>query len=181
MSDHPPPGPPYGEAWSPPPTYPPPGVAPPDPATPPPPVYGYGQGYGTGPTAGYGYGYPYGPGGPGYGYPAPARTNGNAVASLVCGICAFVVCPLTAIAGIVTGVRARRQIRDSAGQEQGDGLAVAGLVLSALGLLYLLGMAIFLAFFITLAATIPSGPTTPTTPTRPYPTSPTSVTTTTLG
>jgi hypothetical protein len=178
MSDLPPAGPPQ-EPWSPPP-YPPPGVAPPGPATPPPPAYGYGQGYGTGPAAGFGY--PYGPGGPGgYGYQPPARTNGNAVASLVCGICAFVVCPLTAIAGIVTGVRARRQIRDSGGQEQGDGLAVAGLVISGLGLVYLVGLAIFLAFFITLAATLPSVPTTPTAPTRPYPTAPTSVTTTTLG
>jgi hypothetical protein len=158
--------------------YPPAGAPPPGPPTPPPPAYGYG--YGAGPTAGYSY--PYGPGGPGgYGYPPPGRTNGNAVASLVCGIASLVVCPIVAIAGLVTGFRARRQIRDSGGHEQGDGLAIAGLVVSGLGMLYLLAMAGFVAFFIVLAANNPFGPTTPTTPVRPFPTSPTSVTTTTLG
>jgi hypothetical protein len=103
-----------------------------------------------------GYGPP-----PGYGYPyAPARkTNGNAIASLVCGICAFVVCPLVAIAGLVTGVRARRQIRESNGAEEGDGLALAGLIVSGLGLLYMAAMIAFFVFFVALASSIPTTPT----------------------
>ncbi|WP_225847906.1 DUF1707 and DUF4190 domain-containing protein [Streptomyces sp. HPF1205] len=58
--------------------------------------------------------------------PAPPRTNGYAVGSLVCGI-AGTMFGLPAVPAIVLGHIARRRIRRTG--EQGDGLAVAGLVL----------------------------------------------------
>ncbi len=70
--------------------------------------------------------------GPGYGY-APPKTNGLAIASLVCALGAFVVCPLVAVVGLVLGIMARRQIRDSNGAETGDGLALAGIIIGAIG------------------------------------------------
>ncbi len=67
--------------------------------------------------------------------PTPGRTNPLAVTSLVLGVLSFVLCgPLSAIPGLVTGFMARRQIRESNGAEQGDGLAVAGIATSAVGL-----------------------------------------------
>ncbi len=83
-------------------------------------------------------GAPYAPGAPPYGAPAPAgqpRTNPMAVVSLVLGLLSFVLCgPFSAIPGLITGFSARRQIRESAGAEQGDGVAVAGIATSAVGL-----------------------------------------------
>jgi DUF1707 SHOCT-like domain/Domain of unknown function (DUF4190) len=55
-----------------------------------------------------------------------SRTNGFAVASLVCGLGQFLVGPL-ALFAIVFGYKARKQIRRTG--EQGAGLALAGLVL----------------------------------------------------
>lgn len=95
----------------------------------------YGQQYGQPPQYGqpqqYGQpayqqpGYP-APGAPGYGAAAqPASTNTMAVVSLVLalvGIPTFVAAPIGAILGHV----ARRQIKDRG--EQGDGLALAGIV-----------------------------------------------------
>jgi hypothetical protein len=95
---------------------------------------GEGQAYGQSP--GYEYGTtPYGQtpaepyaGGQQYAYPgyqAPARgTNTMAILALVL---AFVFAPL----GIVFGHMARRQIRQT--HEQGDGLALAGLILGYIG------------------------------------------------
>lgn len=60
-------------------------------------------------------------------YPPPApRTNGYAIGSLVCGI-AGTMFGVPAVPAIVLGHIARRRIRETG--EQGDGLAVAGLVL----------------------------------------------------
>ncbi len=56
-----------------------------------------------------------------------ARTNGLAVASLVCGIAQFMFGPLATIPAIVFGHVARSQIRRTG--EQGAGLALAGLIL----------------------------------------------------
>ena len=99
---------------------PPPGSYPP-PGYPPPP--GYGQpppGYGQ-PPPGYGQpGYPPPP--PGYpGYGASQGTNGFAIASIVC---AFLCSPL----GLIFGFIARSQIRQS--RQGGDGLALAGIIIS---------------------------------------------------
>jgi hypothetical protein len=56
-----------------------------------------------------------------------ARTNGLAVASLVCGLAQFAFGPLATIPAIVLGYVARSQIKRTG--EQGAGLALAGLIL----------------------------------------------------
>jgi hypothetical protein len=62
-------------------------------------------------------------------YPAygAKKTNGLAVASLVCGIGGFLFF-VPAILGIVFGFIARSQIRQSAGRQSGEGLAIAGII-----------------------------------------------------
>ena len=62
---------------------------------------------------------------------AQQTTSGMAIASLVCGI--LNVFPLSAVA-IVLGHISLSQIKKSAGQIQGRGLAIAGLVLGYLGI-----------------------------------------------
>jgi hypothetical protein len=97
----PPPPPPGG--YTPPPGYTPPGYTPPPP--------GYQQPYGYQ---------------PGYGYPTPPRTEGNAVAALVCAIGSFVVCiPFLAIAAIPLASSAKKKIDASSGQLTGLGLVTA--------------------------------------------------------
>jgi uncharacterized protein DUF4190 len=84
---------------------------------------GYGAG---GPAADYGYGYaPYGRSAP-YGQPVQRRTNGLAIASLICS-CAGVFF-LPAVLGVVFGFVARSQITRSNGLQRGDGLAIAGII-----------------------------------------------------
>lgn len=59
-----------------------------------------------------------------------ATTNTSAVVSLVAGILAWTVLPvLGTIVAIFAGHAAIRQIRASGGLEQGEGLALAGLIL----------------------------------------------------
>jgi len=84
------------------------------------------------------------------------RTSGTAVASLILGILAWVVLPLIgAILAVVLGHIARSEIRRSPpGSVEGDGMAIAGLVLGylhlglllvAIALVMLFGWAIFVA------------------------------------
>ena len=75
-----------------------------------------------------------------------ARTNGFAIASLVCGLGQFMFGPLATIPAIVFGHMARSQIRRTG--EQGAGLALAGLILGwaavVLGVLVIVfGLALF--------------------------------------
>jgi hypothetical protein len=65
---------------------------------------------------------------------ASPATNRLAKLSLVLGIASMVASPPTAIAGVVTGVIARREIRRSGGAETGSRLALAGIITSLLGL-----------------------------------------------
>jgi len=110
---------------APPPGYPPPGYAPPQYAPPP--------------------GYPP----PGYGYPPPGfyrpPTNPSAILALVL---AFVFAP----AGIVLGVIARRQIRQSG--EEGDGLALAGIIIGSIASAFWL---LLILFWVVAFATFTSG------------------------
>jgi hypothetical protein len=73
--------------------------------------------------------------------PAMQRTNSMATAAMVLGLLEFVTMGLTAIPAIICGHIARGQIRRTA--EQGDGMAVTGLVLGylaiALGVVITLG------------------------------------------
>jgi hypothetical protein len=81
--------------------------------------------YGT-PSGPPGYGYPPPYPGPGYpGYPPPAPTNGLAIASLVCSLAGLAV-GISAPVGAILGHVARRQIRERG--EQGDGMALAGII-----------------------------------------------------
>jgi hypothetical protein len=79
------------------------------------------------------------------------KNNGLAIASMVCGICAFAVCQLVAIPGLILGIRARRQIRESNGAETGDAFALTGIVLSAIGLALLVVIVAIYAIFIGVA------------------------------
>ena len=66
---------------------------------------------------------------------APAQTSGKAVASLVLGLLFFV--PFAFIAAIVFGHIALSEIKKSAGRLQGEGMAIAGLVLGYLGVVFI--------------------------------------------
>jgi len=63
--------------------------------------------------------------------PSEVRTSGKAIASLICGLFIFFF-PIS-IAAVVLGHLALSEIRKSAGRIQGQGTAVAGLVLGYLG------------------------------------------------
>jgi hypothetical protein len=78
------------------------------------------------------------------------KTNTLAVVSLVSGVVGWVMVPfLASIVAVVTGHMARSQIRQSAGREDGDGLAITGLVLGYLGLgLALIGIVLLILFFV---------------------------------
>lgn len=112
----------------------PPGSAPPlaPPGYGPPPIPGYGPppgtpGYGP-PSAPGGYGYP-----TGYGYLPATKTNGLAVASLVCSL--FWVFGLGAMVAVVFGFISLSQIKRSNDIQGGRGLAIAGIIVGVLGLL----------------------------------------------
>ncbi len=106
------------------------------PASPgPPPVYGgastpqaapsYGSApYGAGgpyPSSGYAQYPPYGGGAA-----ATPKTNGLAVASLICSCAGLFFLPI--FPGIILGFVAHSQIKRSNGMQRGDGLAIAGII-----------------------------------------------------
>jgi hypothetical protein len=96
------------------------------PSYPPPPPYGAPPpGYGPPPT-----GYP-APDYSAYGQPAQ-KTNSMAVASLVAS-CVGVLCGIGSIIGIVLGILALNQIKQT--REGGHGLAIAGIVVGGASLL----------------------------------------------
>jgi len=117
---------------------------------------GYGQqGGGYGQPGGYpqpGYqGMPTWTGGPGY---ASARTNGLAVAALVCGVAQIVFLgPLVGIPAIILGHVARSRIRQTG--EQGAGMALAGLILGYIGLALTV---IFVIILIAVASSVSTNP-----------------------
>lgn len=65
---------------------------------------------------------------------APPKTSGMAIASLVLGVMG-IACGVTAIVGLVLGIVSVVQINKSQGQLKGQGLAIAGIIVSALFLL----------------------------------------------
>ena len=77
----------------------------------------------------------------GYGAAIPQKTNGLAIASLICSCAGLFFVP--AIPGIVLGFVARAQIKRSNGAQRGDGLAIAG-ILVGFGWLVLLALGIAL-------------------------------------
>ena len=118
----------------------------------PPPPYAQ-QGY---PPAGYGDPYgqpPYGQ----YGYPGQGflRTrNGKAIAAMWTGIgaLALTLCCGAGVLGllpIVLGVKARSEIRASGGHQEGDGMALAGIITGAFAVL--LSVVVIAAIVIAIA------------------------------
>lgn len=64
--------------------------------------------------------------------PGPPQTSGLAIASLVCGICGVFTCGISALVGLILGIIGLRRISRSEGQLTGQGLAVTGIVVSAI-------------------------------------------------
>jgi uncharacterized RDD family membrane protein YckC len=60
--------------------------------------------------------------------PAQPRNNGLAIASLVCSIGGFFFLAVPAVLGLILGLVARSQIRQSNGTQTGGGLATAGII-----------------------------------------------------
>ena len=78
----------------------------------------------------------------------PLQTSALAITSLVTGILGWTFLPLLgSLAAIITGHMARAEIRRSNGQLDGDGMAIAGLVLGwvvlAIGVLALVAVLLF--------------------------------------
>jgi Domain of unknown function (DUF4190) len=121
--------PPVGNGLGPPPAAP--GYGPP----PAPPAYGYAP-----PATGYGYQ----PGYPNYGFVPAPRTNGFAIASLVCSL--LWIFGLSGVLAIVFGFIARSQIKRSGDGQRGNGLALAGIIIGFVGL------AATVLFFVAVAA-----------------------------
>jgi len=66
---------------------------------------------------------------------APAKASAMAVTSLVLGILGIFTCGITALVGLVFGIVALVKVKGSKGALKGDGLALAGIIVSALFLL----------------------------------------------
>jgi hypothetical protein len=81
---------------------------------------------------------------------AQPATNGMAIASLVCGIGQIVGGPIAGIAAIILGHQARRRIRQTG--EQGDGMAVAGLILGYIGTVGLALLIVLAGLFLVVVA-----------------------------
>lgn len=108
-------------------------------------------GYGGPPPPGYG-GQP--PSGPYGGYQQMKSTNGKAIAALICGICAFLVCPLTAIAAVILAPQAKREIAADPDRYEGGGMAQAGQIIGWIAIgLYVVGGLFFLVLIIIAAGT----------------------------
>ena len=77
------------------------------------------------------------------------RTSNLAIISLVSGILGWTFLPwIASLVAIVTGHMARAEIRRSAGTMEGDGLAVAGLVLGyAMVVISFIGLMLIVLFF----------------------------------
>jgi Domain of unknown function (DUF4190) len=82
--------------------------------------------------------------------PYPARpTNQLAIAALVCGCAQLFFSVLTGIPAVILGHIARRQIRETG--ENGDGMALAGLILGYVGIGLSVIFAVILILFIIAA------------------------------
>lgn len=81
------------------------------------------------------------------GHVARGQTNGQAIASLILGILNFACFPLFWVAGLPIGLAARRQIRE--GNGEGDGIALAGVIINAVAAgLAAIGLVILLFFLV---------------------------------
>ena len=97
--------------------------------------------------------YPAFPAAPAHGpylpYYRQRKTDDLAIASLVCAIASFTILPFfTAVAAIVIGFVSRERIRKSEGLLEGNGLALAGILVGVLNLVLCVAilLAVLLAF-----------------------------------
>ncbi|MFD9704899.1 DUF4190 domain-containing protein [Lentzea sp. NPDC059081] len=90
----------------------------------------------------YGQPGPYGQPGYGYGY-VPPKPQTNAVLALVLSCVGFVTCGVTSIVGVIFGHIAMAKIKR--GEEDGHGMAVAGLIV---GYLVIAGWLAYAAFIV---------------------------------
>jgi hypothetical protein len=83
-------------------------------------------------------------------------TNGNAITSLVLGICGLVVFPPIGILAVIFGNRARREIAQRG--EDGAGLATAGVILgwigTALTALFVLFVIVFIVAVVAVGTSV---------------------------
>lgn len=115
------------------------GTVPSDPGMP---DYGQQQPYGAPPPPGGGWG----------GAPAPPPTNGKAIGALVASVLGF-FCGVGFIVGLILGYSARKEIQASGGQQGGEGLATAGIVIGWVGVaLMVLGIVVAVVLFAGLVA-----------------------------
>ena len=82
-----------------------------------------------------------------------------AIISLVSGLLAWSFLPIIgAIASIITGHLAKKEIRDSGGSLGGDGMALAGLILGYVQIgLIVLGIVCLITFFVALVPAFQTG------------------------
>jgi hypothetical protein len=76
--------------------------------------------------------------------PQPARTSGKAIAALVCGILSFILPIIMTIPAVILGILAQGDINRSKGQLSGAGMAITGIILSVVGPLLLLPVALLI-------------------------------------
>lgn len=92
--------------------------------------------------------------------PAPVykQDSSLAIASLICGLVGWTFIPvLGAIAAVILGHLAKKEIRESNGQFSGEGMALAGLILGYIQIgLVILAVICILAFAFAVAAGITS-------------------------
>ena len=69
--------------------------------------------------------------------PSPTKTSGMAVTSLVLGILGFFTCGITALPGLILGIVAMNKIGKSKGQLGGNVMAIVGMSLSGVSLLFM--------------------------------------------
>ena len=82
--------------------------------------------------------------------PVYQQTNSLAIVSLVAGIVSYFLLPLIgAVAAIITGGIAKRQIRESAGRMKGKGMANWGIILGWVNI----GLGLVVVCFIVLVIT----------------------------
>ena len=81
--------------------------------------------------------------------PMPVKTNGMAIASMVLGIvsipldCCCYIGVIPAILAIIFGILSRKAIRESSGNQKGDGMALVGLILGSVALVIAIGLIIY--------------------------------------
>ncbi len=83
------------------------------------------------------------------------ETSATAIASLVLGILGFFSCGITSLIGLILGFVSLGQIRNSQGRLSGSGLAIAGICVSAVFLLFTVATFLFFVPF-GAAVTLPA-------------------------